>query len=350
MPEEENKSMNKQQNFFDRITRDISDGLIFVDIHGTIQYVNPSAKKLLGSSSLKEGEKITSFIQEDIRQANDDFLQYILDCIYAKETTHSGAVKYIQTDGTTRWFRMQASYAYDEEGLHKTGVILQFTDITEYRKGKQKYSDAILVLIFMIAIMAIWNYLYVIWNQLGRPLSSSVLSFTIELIGLVGTILALHYTSITLSDFGLGFHNIKKSIRFNVILTFAILMGMIFAKLFIQRFFPNIISPNQPLFDWKAVTLSTYLYPFSVVLQEFLTRGAAQGCLERVLPDDSPPTISIIVSSLFFGALHVHKGLAFMVGAAILLSFFGILYKRQGTIWGLCIPHFFLGLSLTILW
>ena len=112
----------------------------------------------------------------------------------------------------------------------------------------------------------------------------------------------------------------------------------------------GIISPDKPLFNWSAVSLATYLYPLSVVLQEFLTRGAAQGCLERVLPDNSSPAISIIVSYLFFGALHVHKGLACMLGAAALLSFFGVLYKKQGTIWGLCIPHFFLGLTLTILW
>ena len=170
------------------------------------------------------------------------------------------------------------------------------------------------------------------------------------MIGLVGTLLALHYTSITVTDFGLGFYNIRKSIRFNSILTFVILTVMIMTKLCVQRFFPNIISPDKPLFNWSAVSLASYLYPLSVVVQEFLTRGAAQGCLERVLPDNSSPAISIIVSSLFFGAIHVHKGLAFMLGAAALLSFFGVLYKKQATIWGLCIPHFFLGLSLTLLW
>ena len=349
MPKE-NEYMDKQQDFFNRITRDISDGLIFIDNHGVVQYLNPSAEKLLGSTSLKEGVKVTSFILEDIRHSNDDFLQYILDSIYAKETTHSGEVQYILTDGSTRWFRLQTSYAHDDDGSNKTGVIIQFSDITAQRKAKQKYSDAIMILISMIAVMAIWNYLYAVWEQLGRPLPSSALSYIIEMIGLVGTLLALRYTSITMTDFGLGFHNIRKAIRFNLILTVCIMTLMILAKLCIQRFFPNIISPEEPLFNWGAVSRATYLYPLSVVLQEFLTRGAAQGCLERVLPDDSPASISIIVSSLFFGALHVHKGLALMLGAAALLSFFGILYKKQGTIWGLCIPHFFLGLTLTILW
>ena len=53
---------------------------------------------------------------------------------------------------------------------------------------------------------------------------------------------------------------------------------------------------------------------------------------------------------MFFSALHIHLGLGFMAGSFLLLSVFGILYERQKTIWGLCIPHFLLGLSLKLIW
>ena len=33
----------------------------------------------------------------------------------------------------------------------------------------------------------------------------------------------------------------------------------------------------------------------------------------------------------------------YMIAATALLSLFGILYRRQNSIWGLCIPHFVLG-------
>ena len=33
-----------------RITRDISDGILLLDKHGTILYINTNAEKLLGSS------------------------------------------------------------------------------------------------------------------------------------------------------------------------------------------------------------------------------------------------------------------------------------------------------------
>ena len=43
-------------------------------------------------------------------------------------------------------------------------------------------------------------------------------------------------------------------------------------------------------------------------------------------------------------------GLGFMIGSFLLLSVFGVIYERQKTIWGLCIPHYFLGLSLKLIW
>ena len=51
----------------------------------------------------------------------------------------------------------------------------------------------------------------------------------------------------------------------------------------------------------------------------------------------------------FFGAMHIHKGLFYMLGAVALLSVFGIIYRKQKTIWGLCVPHFVLGIAVGIL-
>ena len=49
------------------------------------------------------------------------------------------------------------------------------------------------------------------------------------------------------------------------------------------------------------------------------------------------------MSSLLFGALHIHRGFIYMLAATVLLGIFGVLYRKQNSIWGLCIPHFVLG-------
>ena len=344
------ESVNTERLAIQRITRDISDGLLYIDNSGTVLYVNPSAVRILGSDALAEGVKYAEYMAADENSANDGFHQYILDSIYDKGTSHTGTVTYTRPDGSIRWFSISASYAFSEDGSRKFGVILQFSDITELHETRIKREDTVKVLVDLLAITAVWNYVYMIWKVTGEPIPSSALTMIIEVIGVISTAFALRYTSITWKDFGLGTENLKKVLVDDTILTLYIIALMIVIKWILRHFFPNIVNPAEPFFHWDRLDAKDLIYIVTVVLQEFLTRGVVQGSLDRVLPEHYPPAISIIISSLFFGALHLHKGLVFMVGAAVLLSFFGVIYRKQKTIWGLCIPHLFLSWSLVVIW
>ena len=166
--------------FFNRITRDITDGLIFINNDGTVQYVNPSAAELLADPSLKEGVKYAACMSSDERGINDDFHQYVLDSIYEKELCHTGAATYTRPDGSVRCFNMQTSYARSDDGMHKSGVILQFSDITELHKAKIKHDDSVKILAAMVAVTAIWNFIYAIWLQAGKPISQPGMSWIIN--------------------------------------------------------------------------------------------------------------------------------------------------------------------------
>jgi PAS domain S-box-containing protein len=344
------KSDNTQLQTVDRVARDLSDGLMLIDNQGTIQFINPSASRLLGNDALREGITYAEYMASDGNSANDAFHQYVLDCVYDKDARHAGAVTYTHPDGSVRYFKIAASYAGSMDGPRKSGVILRVTDITDLHLAKVKHDDTIKVLIGTITIMALWDYLVAVWEQMGRPISSTALTVIIEVIGVIATVFALRYTSITVTDFGLGTKNLKKNILVDSALTAAVLALMIVVKLFLRQFFPNIISPDRPFFRWDALQAVDLLYIPTVVLQEFLVRGVTQGSLERILPENYPPAVAIIVSSLVFGSIHIHKGLVFMVGAACLLCFFGFLYRKQGNIWGLCIPHLFLSWALRVIW
>lgn len=344
------KSDNTQLQTVDRVARDLSDGLMLIDNQGTIQFINPSASRLLGNDALREGITYAEYMASDGNSANDAFHQYVLDCVYDKDARHAGAVTYTHPDGSVRYFKIAASYAGSMDGPRKSGVILRVTDITDLHLAKVKHDDTIKVLIGTITIMALWDYLVAVWEQMGRPISSTALTVIIEVIGVIATVFALRYTSITVTDFGLGTKNLKKNILVDSALTAAVLVLMIVVKLFLRQFFPNIISPDRPFFRWDALQAVDLLYIPTVVLQEFLVRGVTQGSLERILPENYPPAVAIIVSSLVFGSIHIHKGLVFMVGAACLLCFFGFLYRKQGNIWGLCIPHLFLSWALRVIW
>ena len=212
----------------ERITRDISDGLILIDNSGTVQYLNPSASRLLGSDALKEGIKYAAYMASDGNKANDAFHQYILDSVYEKNITHAGDVTYTRPDGGVRFFRMSTSCAFSEDDRQKAGMILQFSDVTALREVKIKQEDTIKILVATITIMALWNYLFEIWEVAGKPISSTALTLIIEVIGVIAAVCAVRYTSISVAEFGLGPGNLKSAVIYDTCLTFAVFFVITF--------------------------------------------------------------------------------------------------------------------------
>ena len=52
-------------------------------------------------------------------------------CNDRRSGNHRGEVTYTRPDGSVRYFSIETSFAGGEDGLQKTGVILQFSDITD---------------------------------------------------------------------------------------------------------------------------------------------------------------------------------------------------------------------------
>ena len=336
----------KEKNYsgiIERITRDISDGLLLFDLEGRLVYINPSAEELLDDPNLREGFNCRDYLDQEDSCTNAGFYKYLIESIEDKESTHSGTVTYTYADGSEHYFQVKSSFVFSEDGTEQYGVILQFTDVTETHNTQIKYRDAVIVLVAMIVLLSAWCIVYALWDYLHHPIRRSAMTLIIELIGTAGALLALKFTSLTVHDLGLGKGtDLKKTMINDGTVTAVMLAVMIAVKL--------IVYPDEPLFYWSRWTTACTLYPLTVIAQELLSRGVAQSCLILALPDETPEVIPIVISSLFFGALHLHKGLMFMLGATLLLSVFGFIYNRQKTIWGLCIPHYFLGLSLTVIW
>lgn len=341
--------MNEDFKYLYRVTRDITDGLILIDEKGTVVYVNPSAQRILNNPLLEQGIKYAAFMVKDQKGVNDDFHQYVVDSIHDRVNEHTGLLHYTCPDGTKRVLRVVSSFAYDEEKTKTIGIILQFTDVTRLHEVQQKYNDSTILLVALLAMLAIWNFACAVWELAGRPVPGYVMTMMIEIMGAFGSLLIIKKTSITAADFGLSFKGAGKAIFTDAFFTAIVLAGMIIAKLLIIKMRPGAFGAGEPFFYFRAWGLSETLYPLTVVVQEFLTRGAVQGSIRRVLPEKYAVPVAIMLSSLFFGALHIYLGVAFMVGAFLLLSVFGIIYQKQKTIWGLCIPHYFLGLSLKII-
>ena len=342
------KGVSKDFKYLSRIMRDITDGLIVLDTEGTVVFVNPSALKILDNPALVEGKKYIEFMVTDRTGENDDFHQYVLDCAGDKNKEHEGLLNYSCPNGEKRVFRMISSYAYNEEMTENIGVILQFSDVTEVAKAHQKHVETTVVLVALLAMLSIWNLIFGIWEFRGRAMPGYRMTQLIEVMGAIVSFLVYKKTSITKEDLGISFKGTGRAVLTNGLFTALILLGMIAVKLVLRNTSPN--ASSLPMFYFGSWGIADTVYPITVIVQEFLTRGVVQGSVKRILPGKHAVLISIILSSLFFCALHIHLGLGFMIGSFLLLSVFGVIYERQKTIWGLCIPHYFLGLSLKLIW
>ena len=337
-----------EQSLLPRITRDISDGLIVLDKHGTVQFVNPAAKKLLHAPELAEGEKYAALMMNEEAPENDGFHQFLLDAVYDKEKPHTGALDYTRRDGSRCRFRVTSSYLFNDDMSEKVGVVIQFSDETDISLLRRKNEDSARVFVALMSFVCVWVFNYALWDQMGQPIASSILSYGLELFGAFIFFFIWRFTSITFADMGLQLRGTGRYIAIDAAFSAAALLLLIAVKLVLLRLSPDMFQKqavfNMAYFDW-----SCRIYPLSVVMQEFFTRGVVHESVKRILPGKYAVPVAIIVSSLLFGALHIHKGLAFMTGAMLLLGLFGVIYEKQKSIWGLCIPHYVLGLAICLL-
>ena len=332
-----------------RILRDVNDGIIAVDHAGNILFTNPRFYKILGIEENVDGRKYASLMMDD-SQNNDDFHQMLLQAIEDKETTQEGKVSYTKKDGTVLKLRVNSSFIYDEETKNSEGVTIEFSDITAEELYAAKYHDSAVSFIVLLAGVCAWVFLYGLWIYLGQPLH--VNTMTNILLGISGIMFLVHhhFSSLTLKDVGLSTDRLGHNLLVGTLVTAAGIGLLVIVKMILLRVNPSYFPADRPFFDFERLTIWEFTYVISVVWQEFVARGVVHESLRRVIPGKYSEAMALVMSSLFFGAIHIHVGLHYMIGAAALLGVLGLLYIRQNSIWGTCIPHYILGVALVVLW
>lgn len=342
--------MEMKERMLPRILRDITDGVLVLDQGGNVLYINPSGCQILGLKQECIGQKYYAVVMDDGNESNDTFHQFLLDAVYDKDKTHKGELEYTCKDGKKLNLRIATSFLRNSEGTVKDGVVIQFSDETEVVRLRRKERDTTTVFAVTMILICSWIFFVQIWEYLGRPISLFVMTNMVEVIGIVLLLFILKSTSFTWQDIGLSTKGLGPIIRVDSLFSALGVVLLILAKVVMMKVNPGHFPPGTPFFDWGALlSVSRILYPFTAILQEFLVRGVVHENMRRIFTGERGETLAIVVSSLFFGALHLYLGVVYMVGAALLLGVLGVLYRRQNTIWGLCIPHFVLGTVLSIL-
>lgn len=113
-----------------RILDDMTDGVLAVDLSGTIVTFNPAAARILG---ITEQEALAKSFGEVflLAEDNDDFNQTILDAIYESSTSHNRVVPFSHK-GKRTTLALTTTFLKAEDGSdQRMGVIAVFSDITE---------------------------------------------------------------------------------------------------------------------------------------------------------------------------------------------------------------------------
>lgn len=334
-----------QETLDTRVLRDFDDGIITFDRDGVIRYINPAASLILGLTGNAVGKRY----REVFGRENNALMDFLAEATAEKNTSHRGDVLFRREDGSLARLNTGCICLQDDGDPREISYALHFDDITEIDLLRRKRRESSAVFIGTMTAVSIWIFIVALWQQTGQRISQELMTQFIHVIALVMFFYIRHYTHFSFEEMGLKIRGISRAVRTDCLLTAgaaAILCG---AKLVILRVSPSFFAEGAPFWDWSRMNWSDYVYPLTTVFQEFLSRGVIHENLRRIFVGRHSETAAILVSSLLFGALHIHRGFVYMIAATALLSLFGVLYRRQNSIWGLCIPHFVLGEIITFL-
>lgn len=336
-----------------RLIRDIEEGVIIVDSTGTISNINPKAREILEIQEDYTDKKYIAMIDGDKKQ-NDAFHQMLVDAVTDKKTVHKKRIGYV-TDSARKTLYIASSVIRDEEGGH-SGILISFDDVTAEEKLKYRIGTSALMFIILVAILSVWMFACAIYIGDDTPINQSLFGRFVMYLPLLFTPVATKVWGFTADDLGLSTKGVKKHVATDARLTVAAVALMCALKLLLLKLLPSFTfyAPDGVFFDFTKYTiLERVEYGICVIAQEYLSRGLVYECIRRIITTENnekyADVIAIFVSSLYFAALHIYLGVTYMIGAFVLLSIFGFIYKKQRSIWGLCIPHFVLGTMLEVL-
>lgn len=354
----------------------ISDGIVILDAQGRVKYINHSARRILGLRGAVVGRDCVSALSggfsEPVRaqdcgvlssghqsgvpasslsaaQTNGDFVCAISDFLSKGKSPCERRLEYTRSDGEKRDIRVSSSFLTGGTCRENADVVLRFFDETELLRLRLAQRESMLVFVAVTVFLCYGIFLYVFWELLNRPFEGSLITRFIELGGLLTFLFVIRNTKAPVGMEALRIRGIKKALITDTAIAAVGLVFIMCLKYVLMRTAPALFPSGAPFWSWGKMTPGRWLYPVTVVVQEFLTRGALQENLLRVFTGKRRQTLAVVVSSLIFSVLHIHKGLVYMICAAVLLGALGSLYCRQRTIWGLCIPHYVLGMTLGFL-
>ena len=336
--------MECSNDLIPRILRDIDDGVIALDQHGRIIYMNPQCRKLLNLNKDDIGRTYFEvFFGTKQNEENDSFHQLVIDAVYKKEQTHYGSVSYIDKNNNKIFLRITSSFLKNEDSNDFCGVVLVLSDVTDTEIYKKKKNDATVVFFCVTACVCLYLLLLSTLEFLKINVPTKFLTQVINAMVFVIGVIIYKKTEFSFDELGLKVKNGKETFGIAFAISASVVALLAAVKLILLKNNSGFFATGTPFWNWNIGLYSWISYLFTSVLQEFLARSMIYGSIRKMFDGKNGTMAAIVLSSLLFGAVHIAHGFMYMAAAMILLGVLGGLYEKQRNIWGVAIIHYVLG-------
>lgn len=160
---EAEEQLRKSELFYRSLIGEAVDGIVITDENGTISFVSPSARRILGyETDTISGRSVFSFVHpEDIGKAVEAF---------ENEMMHTPAAPYInirlqKKDNTWLWCNVRGNNRFENPAIG--GMVVYFHDDTVHMKAMNELQNQAITLsnVFDLIITCDFNYNILSWNK-----------------------------------------------------------------------------------------------------------------------------------------------------------------------------------------
>ena len=223
------------------------------------------------------------------------------------------------------------------------------------RKANRMRTELASVFTNVVLVMAIYTFVLgtvfsgkiAFFESIGKY--EFIVSRLVEAMALFVIIKMVLNSGQPLRSFGLTTEGWRKSLLESLIVS-ALVMGMLlFLKWGAMSLFPGFLweapapGVEAPLLSAKYLDWGYASYIFVAPLQEFITRGAMQSSLQRLLVGKRSAFWAIMVTSFLFGSMHLYASIGLSAMAIVTGWLWGWMFARQGNLLGVSLSHFLIG-------
>jgi CRP-like cAMP-binding protein len=165
----------------------------------------------------------------------------------------------------------------------------------------------------------------------------------------LGVYLTIRTSIYPVSAYGLTMNNWRHATKESLLFSIPVAFLIVFAKFLAVTFVPQMqddavldFSRSTGL-DLSMVLLFAAAYACFTPVQELVARSGLQSSFQMFLTGKYRIWSSIFLANLLFSATHLHVSVPMALTVFPLGLFWGWLYSRHGTIFGVCVSHALLG-------